>query len=105
MRRLALLTALAVAVATSGASAAKSKNGNGKSHWRDGYERSYRAEPYYGYERYDRYRQQVHIPPGHRPPPGLCRIWYPDRPPGHQPPAGDCRWLSWRLPPGAILVH
>jgi hypothetical protein len=26
--------------------------------------------------------QPVHIPPGHLPPPGQCRIWYPDRPPG-----------------------
>jgi len=23
--------------------------------------------------------QPVHIPPGHLPPPGQCRIWYPDR--------------------------
>jgi len=26
------------------------------------------------------------IPPGHMPPPGKCRIWYPNRPPGQQPP-------------------
>jgi hypothetical protein len=41
------------------------------------------------------------IPPGHYPPPGECRIWYPDRPPGHQPPPGKCR----PVPPGAWLIH
>lgn len=30
------------------------------------------------------------IPPGHYPPPGHCRDWYPDRPPGHQPPPYRC---------------
>ena len=30
------------------------------------------------------------IPPGHLPPPGLCRVWLPDTPPGHQPPPTDC---------------
>lgn len=45
-----------------------------------------------------------HIPRGHRPPPGLCRIWFPGRPPGKQPPAGDCRKLERRLPAGAWLI-
>ena len=31
------------------------------------------------------------VPPGHMPPPGLCRVWLPDRPPGHQPPPTSCR--------------
>jgi hypothetical protein len=46
----------------------------------------------------------LHIPPGHLPPPGKCRIWHPGTPPGHQPPSGDCRTLSRQLPPGALLV-
>jgi hypothetical protein len=52
------------------------------------------------------YQQQpVHIPPGHLPPPGQCRVWYPDRPPGHQPPPGPCEVLQYQVPPGAVLVR
>jgi hypothetical protein len=45
------------------------------------------------------------IPPGHMPPPGKCRIWYPDLPPGQQPPPGDCRELAYGLPPGTWLIR
>ncbi len=45
------------------------------------------------------------IPPGHMPPPGKCRIWYPGRPPGHQPPAGNCEVLEGQVPPGAWLIR
>ena len=45
------------------------------------------------------------IPPGHMPPPGECRIWYPDLPPGQQPPPGKCHELERRVPSGAILVR
>jgi hypothetical protein len=45
------------------------------------------------------------IPPGHMPPRGACRIWYPDRPPGHQPPPGRCEDLRPRVPPGAYLIR
>ena len=30
------------------------------------------------------------VPPGHLPPPGECRVWYPGVPPGHQPPPFKC---------------
>lgn len=46
----------------------------------------------------------VKIPPGHMPPPGKCRVWFPDRPPGHQPPPGNCGELRHRVPAGAVLV-
>ena len=59
------------------------------------------ADPYYFPQR----SAQANIPPGHLPPPGECRIWYPDRPPGHQPPPGDCRALNRRVPPGAELIY
>lgn len=49
--------------------------------------------------------QRIHVPPGHMPPPGSCRIWFPDRPPGHQPPPGPCGVLRYRVPPGAVLVY
>jgi hypothetical protein len=45
------------------------------------------------------------VPAGHLPPPGECRIWYPDRPAGQQPPPGACRQLEWQVPPGAILIR
>lgn len=45
------------------------------------------------------------IPRGHRPPRGLCRIWFPGRSPGHQPPPGDCRELHYHLPAGAWLIR
>ena len=58
------------------------------------------ADPYYS----PKHSAQTNIPPGHLPPPGECRIWYPDRPPGHQPPPGDCRALSRRVLPRAELI-
>lgn len=57
----------------------------------------------YGYEATTPYGGPV--PPGHMPPPGECRIWYPGRPPGQQPPPGDCAVLQHQVPPGAILVE
>ena len=30
------------------------------------------------------------VPPGHLPPPELCRVWYSDRPAGRQPPPASC---------------
>ena len=44
---------------------------------------------------------RLHIPPGHYPPPGECRLWYPDRPPGHQPPPGKCS----PVPHGAWVIR
>jgi hypothetical protein len=39
---------------------------------------------------------------GHLPPPGHCRIWYPDRPAGQQTPLQHCPVNSVRL--GAWVV-
>ena len=55
-------------------------------------------EPYYPSE-------VLKIPKGHMPPPGKCRVWYPNRPPGHQPPPGDCEDLRHHVPPGAWLIR
>ncbi|POA18755.1 hypothetical protein C1886_15530 [Pseudomonas sp. FW300-N1A1] len=48
---------------------------------------------------------KVEIPRGHLPPPGKCRIWFPDRPPGNQPAPGKCKKLRHRVPFGAYLVQ
>ena len=45
---------------------------------------------------------QLKIPKGHYPPPGECRIWYPDRPPGRQPPPIKC---GAPIPAGAWLIQ
>lgn len=44
---------------------------------------------------------RLNIPKGHYPPPGECRIWYPDRPPGQQPPPGKCG----QVPPDAWVIR
>jgi hypothetical protein len=48
---------------------------------------------------------RLNIPKGHYPPPGECRIWYPDRPPGHQPPPMKCDRARSEVPPGAWVIH
>ena len=57
-------------------------------------EREYGGPSYFQKQGYSR----LNIPQGHYPPPGECRIWFPDRPPGHQPPPSkNCS----KVPPGA----
>lgn len=51
------------------------------------------------------HRHAYDVPPGHLPPPGQCRIWYPGVPPGQQPPPGSCQELRHRVPPDAYLVY
>lgn len=46
-----------------------------------------------------------HVPPGHYPPPGSCRLWFPGRPPGHQPPPTRCGALVGRVPHGAFVLY
>lgn len=54
---------------------------------------------------YPGYERSQGVPSGHLPPPGECRIWYPDRPDGQQPLPGDCNELRYQVPPGAQLIR
>lgn len=47
--------------------------------------------------------RRIHVPPGHYPAPGYCRLWYPGRPPGHQPSAFACRPVA--VPSGAFILY
>jgi len=50
--------------------------------------------------------RSLKIPPGHYPPPGQCRLWYPGRPPGQQPPPVQCRSLVGRARgTGAFILY
>jgi hypothetical protein len=126
MRRMTgLIAVLALTVSTSlYADPHKNESGKGRGdksrHWGE-HEREHRGKHAYEYEYeydddrgrgYDRddYPSYFHrhgytrlsIPPGHYPPPGECRVWYPDLPPGHQPPPGRC---GHAVPPGAWLIR
>lgn len=51
---------------------------------------------------------RYNIPPGHLPPPGMCRVWVPGEPPGRQEknhPVGRCSTLRASMPAGAWLVY
>jgi hypothetical protein len=48
--------------------------------------------------------RRVHVPPGHYPPPGYCRVWQPGRPPGHQPKPFPCQ-QPVAVPAGAFILY
>ena len=78
----------------------KDESGKGKrsmqEYREDGRDHSYFQR--HGYNRLD-------IPKGHYPPPGECRVWFPDRPAGQQSPPGNCDQLRRRVPAGAWLIQ
>ena len=45
------------------------------------------------------------IPPGHRPPPGLCRIWIDGVPPGRQPAPTSCSDAVRHRPSNARVIY
>jgi hypothetical protein len=45
------------------------------------------------------------IPPGQRPPSGMCRIWIDGVPPGHQPAPTDCVTAERRRPANARVIY
>jgi hypothetical protein len=51
-----------------------------------------------------RERGPDNVPPGHRPPPGMCRIWIDGVPPGQQPEPTDCATAVRERPAGARVI-
>lgn len=45
------------------------------------------------------------VPPGHLPPPGMCRIWVDGVPPGRQPRPTDCRTAERYRPANARVIY
>ncbi|MBU0908873.1 MAG: hypothetical protein KKA54_08120 [Proteobacteria bacterium] len=104
MKRLLFITALGIALIASPLFADEGKDESGKGKEGKQYsEKSYRdhqggGESYFHQHGYDR----LNIPKGHYPPPGECRIWFPNRPAGQQPPPIKC---GEPVPPGAWLIQ
>jgi hypothetical protein len=46
----------------------------------------------------------LNVPPGHFPPPGSCKLWYPERPAGQQPPPASCAELIRTAPVDTVVI-
>ena len=55
-------------------------------------------------ESFDHGYLNLSIPPGHLPPPGECKLWYPGLPPGQQPPPAKCADLKATARPGVVVI-
>ena len=44
------------------------------------------------------------VPEGHKPPPGMCRIWLPNVPPGKQAAPTDCATAVRNRPANATVI-
>ena len=51
-----------------------------------------------------RNKNNDNVPPGHRPPAGMCRIWIDGVPPGHQPAPTDCETAVRNQPPNSRII-
>jgi hypothetical protein len=49
--------------------------------------------------------RKISLTPQDVPPPGSCRLWYPDRKPADQPRPGPCDSLTRDIPTGAWVLH
>ena len=52
----------------------------------------------------DRNKGPDDIPAGHRPPPGMCRVWVDGVPPGQQPAPTDCRTAIRNRPANGRVI-
>lgn len=50
-------------------------------------------------------RGPADIPPGHRPPAGMCRIWIDNVPPGRQPAPTDCATAVRTRPANGRVIY
>ena len=109
MKRLVLQVLCAAALCCAGlAGADEGKDESGKGRERDRYssekdwkDKKHRKDIGRGSYFHEHGHTRLDIPAGHYPPPGECRIWYPDRPAGHQPPPGKCS----PVPSGAWVIR
>jgi len=99
IKRAAAAAIAGLMVLGTGAFADEGKDESGK--WKEKREEWQRHEEHSSYFHQYGY---TYIPSGHLPPPGECRIWYPDRPAGHQPPPFKCGGASGRVGPGGWLI-
>ena len=49
-------------------------------------------------------KQNDNVPPGQRPPAGMCRIWIDGVPPGHQPAPTNCETAVRNQPPNSRII-
>lgn len=73
---------------------------------------TYPVVPVYGqrgyYDYYGNYvtmDTNVGIPQNMMPPPGLCRVWMPDRDISRQPGIESCSGIKTRVPMGAYVIY
>ena len=59
----------------------------------------------YGYPQPGQPARADRVPPGQRPPSGMCRIWIDGVPPGRQPKATDCATAEANVPPNARVIY
>lgn len=92
LRKMLFAAALALSASPALADPDKDESGKGYRGWDRGYDDRRGRDDWYDDRRDERrYHSRRRIPAGHLPPPGECRVWFPDRPAGHQPPPMNCR--------------
>lgn len=98
IKRTAITTVVSLLMLSAGAYADQGKDESGKGTHREDRQRREVHSSYFHQHGYTR------IPNGHLPPPGECRVWYPNRPAGHQPPPFKCSQAPGQVESGGWLI-